>query len=453
MFWQLLLAQAILVLSLAVFLPVLLGYLLNTTADQFISERLKREAQAIATGRPTWWQQARGPSFQGSLRITDTGALDVEAASGQLPVPLAKLEHGDGPIFFKYGRYDVLTLPVSRAGRPEWIVVAQNRTYPNHLVDNVVTSFLERFIWVVPASLLASLLIGLLILGRVTGRFRRTASQADAIGLDHIGHRLEPASVPLEAVPLVHATNRALDRLEAGYRFQGEFIGNVAHELRTPLALISLRLEALDPSPERDAVQLGVERANRVIQQLMDLAIVDRHHRKVESFDPVALAGEVVSVMAPLALHRDHDIDFTAPAGQHAWVEGIIGLVQIALTNLIDNAVRHTPAGCTVSVRVEPDGSMIVADDGPGFAVETLANQTKRYRKEGTNRTDSAGLGLSIVERIMAVCGGSLEIDNIVPNGTRCVVRLRASPPPPGMAASEAPARPRGKKAWRPAPK
>ena len=77
MFWQLLLAQAILVLSLAVFLPVLLGYLLNTTADQFISERLKREAQAIATGRPTWWQQARGPSFQGSLRITDTGALPL----------------------------------------------------------------------------------------------------------------------------------------------------------------------------------------------------------------------------------------------------------------------------------------------------------------------------------------------------------------------------------------
>ena len=423
MFWQLLLAQAILVLSLAVFLPVLLGYLLNTTADQFISERLKREAQAIATGRPTWWQQARGPSFQGSLRITDAGALDVEATSGQLPVPLAKLEHGDGPIFFKYGRYDVLTLPVSRAGRPEWIVVAQNRTYPNHIVDNVVTSFLERFIWVVPASLLASLLIGLLILGRVTGRFRRTARQADAIGLDHIGHRLEPASVPLEAVPLVHATNRALDRLEAGYRFQGEFIGNVAHELRTPLALISLRLEALDPSPERDAVQLGVERANRVIQQLMDLAIVDRHHRKVESFDPVALAGEVVSVMAPLALHRDHDID---------------------------TAVRPTPAGCTVSVRVDPDGSMVVADDGPGFAVETLANQTKRYRREGTNRTDSAGLGLSIVERIMAVCGGSLEIDNIAPNGTRCVVRLRASPPPPGMVASETPARPRGKKARRP---
>ncbi|WP_438802693.1 hypothetical protein, partial [Klebsiella variicola] len=88
---------------------------------------------------------------------------------------------------------------------------------------NVVTTFLARFAWIVPASLFASLIIGLLILGRVTGRFRRTARQADAIGLDHIDHRLEPESVPLEAVPLVHATNRALDRLEAGYRFQSEF--------------------------------------------------------------------------------------------------------------------------------------------------------------------------------------------------------------------------------------
>ncbi|WP_204351543.1 hypothetical protein, partial [Serratia marcescens] len=68
--------------------------------------------------------------------------------------------------------------------------------------------------------------------------------------------------------------------------------------------LISLRLEALDPSPERESAQLGVERANRVVQQLMDLAIVDRHHRKLETFDPVALAGEVASVMAPLALRR-----------------------------------------------------------------------------------------------------------------------------------------------------
>ncbi|MBL7599062.1 hypothetical protein INQ10_23815, partial [Escherichia coli] len=66
MFWQLFLSQVILVLFLAVFLPMLLGYLLSTTADQFVSDRLQREALAIATDRPTRWQ-ARGPSFQGSL--------------------------------------------------------------------------------------------------------------------------------------------------------------------------------------------------------------------------------------------------------------------------------------------------------------------------------------------------------------------------------------------------
>jgi len=402
-----------------VLLPVLFGYLLNATADQFVAERLKRDALAIAAESPISWE-ARGLSFQGRFDISGAGRPRLSTGSNALPIPLDALEHGDRPRFFKYGVYDALTLPTSRPGRKEWILVAQDRTVPNHIVDDVVTTFLVRFVWIMPASLLASLAIGLLILRRVTGRFRQTARQADAIGLDHIDQRLEPDSVPLEATPLVLATNHALDRLEAGYRVQGEFIGNVAHELRTPLALISLRVEALPPSPERDLIRLGVERANRVIQQLMDLAIVDRHHARSETFDPVALAREVVSVMAPLALHRGHNINFAAPADSNVRFQGIVGLVQIALANLIDNAVRHTPEGCTVSVRVEPNGSVTVADDGPGFVLRGPDDTTGHHRK----RAASTGLGLSIVERIMSVCGGSFEIHSAPPRGTRCVIKL-----------------------------
>ncbi len=116
---------------------------------------------------------------------------------------------------------------------------------------------------------------------------------------------------------------------------------------------------------------------------------MDRHHRKLETFDPVALAGEVASVMAPLALRRDHDINFAAPMGDHAWVE-IVGRYR----NRIDQPDRQCGAphagGLHRFGQVAQDGSMVVADDGPGFAVEILADQTKRYRREPIEPTAPA---------------------------------------------------------------
>lgn len=250
--------------------------------------------------------------------------------------------------------------------------------------------------------------------------------------MHRIDVRLRPDDLPLEARPLVNATNRALDRLEAGYRFQGDFVGNVAHELRTPLALISLRTEGLEPSPERDLILLGVERANHVVLQLMELAAIDRHSPEIVGFDPCELVTDLVGTMAPLVFERDHVIAFVEPGVPPPFLLGVPGLIEIALTNLIDNAVRHTPPGCTVTVSVQDDGLIVVEDDGPGLAVDTHDGERRRYRREDTKRSDSAGLGMSIVQRIMTVCGGSLETGNGAAGGARCTIRLRSvqSPAP-----------------------
>ena len=298
-------------------------------------------------------------------------------------------------MFFARGNYDVVSMPVAAPGNTarRWIVAAQDRTVPDEIVDDVVASFLSRFLWVLPASLLASLVIGLAIVRHMTSSFRRTAAAADEISLHRIDVRLDASRLPFEAQPLVVAANRALARLEAGYRFQGEFVGNVAHELRTPLALISLRAEGLPPSPERDLIQRGVERANHVVRQLMELAAIDRHYPQIEPFDPRALAREVVGLMAPLVFRADHVISYSEPDEAPQAVQGVPGLVEIALTNLIDNAIRHTPPGTSITVSVGDDGSIAVEDDGPALTVEGRDERGQRFRQAGTTRSDSAGLG------------------------------------------------------------
>ena len=438
------LSQVILMVATATILPILLVYFLSSTADGLISAELARDARAIAAGTSPGPGELGGSSDEAAFlqgnAVRDTGRSGrrfvVYDASGTIvrqggdamPIPLSGVPRGPGPVFLRHGRYDVLSLPLARAGSaPQWIVMVQDRTVPEEIVDDVVTSFLSRFVWIVPASLLASLLVGLFVVRQVTDKFRRTAAQVDAISTHRIDVRLPSDDLPTEAAPLASAINRVLDRLEAGYRYQGEFVGNVAHELRTPLALISLRTEALDPSPERELILRAVERANHVVRQLRERAAIDRHYPEIESIDACVLVRDIVGLMAPLVFRADHVIAFVEPVARAPLVQGVPGLLQIALTNLIDNAVRHTPAGCTITVSVEPDGGIVVEDDGPGLAVETDRSESRRYRREGTNRSDSAGLGLSIVERIVTVCGGLIEIGNRPSGGARFAIRLLAA--------------------------
>ena len=109
-------------------------------------------------------------------------------------------------------------------------------------------------------------------------------------------------------------------------------------------------------------------------------------------------------------------------------MRGVAELLLIAITNLIDNAVRHTPAGSSIVVSAAPDGSVTVEDDGPGLAVDARDPVARRFRRSDIARSDSAGLGLSIVERILGVCGGVLETGSSAGGGALLRLRLDATP-------------------------
>lgn len=249
---------------------------------------------------------------------------------------------------------------------------------------------------------------------------RQMSERAASIGPATISQRLPLGSAPCEIAPLVVAFNTALDRLEAGWRAQREFSANAAHELRTPLATLRAQVESLlEPEERKDAIE-EFERLGRLIAQLLALAEADTGEklRKV-SFDLVELARGLTTEMAGDVVASGRSIAFEC-AHEHWVCHGEPDLVEVALRNLLENAMRHTPPGCEIVVSIDQAGRLSVSDDGPGVPPGFHHRLFQRFSKADAHGF-GAGLGLSIVSRVMVLHGGEARLDPS-PAGARFVL-------------------------------
>ncbi|MBV8238853.1 MAG: hypothetical protein JO221_08790, partial [Sphingomonas sp.] len=177
LFGKLLAGQIVIVVVVAVALPLLLSHMLHDTADAFIAARLEREATGFAHGSGATDQPLPREHGNRFFALFDAQGRALQARPAVLPFDLSDLPHGADRRFTTWGRYDVLTRPVALpAGGNGWVVVAQDRTHPEEIVDDVVRSFLRRFAWVIAAALLGSLLLSFIVLRHVTGMFRDAAA-------------------------------------------------------------------------------------------------------------------------------------------------------------------------------------------------------------------------------------------------------------------------------------
>jgi signal transduction histidine kinase len=432
LYGQLLLGQLLLFGLIIVLLPTILVIDLHRTADDFVARRLGADARtierALAAPVPPSKQALEhllGPFYQPgwatrAYRIADAAnhPLYQGGVTGDFGVtPLAR----DGVrTFFHRGNLDVYEISRQIGGRRYRIAIAQDRTRPEVIVDNVVASFLHRAIWLVPIIFLGSTLLGLFFLRRLTATLRHVARDAEHIGPQTLDTRLPVARLPMEARSLVTATNRALDRVAQGYRRQASFVASVAHELRTPLALVALRSDLFPDGADKAALKRAVDQATHVVSQLMELAMIDGRTPSVETIDLDLIARETVETMAPLVYRSGRTIEVLNSFELSSRTIGNDGLLRIALTNLIDNAVRHTPSETRIVVAAMFD-AVFVCDDGPGIEVEDGDDITAQYRTTARQRTDSAGLGLSIVQRIMMAMGGRMTV---MPNAPGTNIRL-----------------------------
>jgi two-component system sensor histidine kinase QseC len=244
-------------------------------------------------------------------------------------------------------------------------------------------------------------------------------------------HPIPETVVPLEAKPLVDALNALFQRLQQAFETERRFTSDAAHELRTPLAAlktqaqVALRASADDERRRAlNQVITGVDRATHLAQQLLTLARIDPTlWVGREQVDLPALASEVLAEIAPAALARD--IELSLEAGSAPAIRGDRAMLGIMLRNMVDNALKFTPAGGKVEVSLAQDGALLklsVDDSGPGVPPEERARVFERfYRQVGTNAPGS-GLGLSIVKRIADLHHAEVRLGDAALGGLRIEV-------------------------------
>ena len=230
---------------------------------------------------------------------------------------------------------------------------------------------------------------------------------------------LPVGAAPAEVLPLIDRLNHLFERIAASIQNERRFTADAAHELRTPVAAIKAQAQVARGAQDTtarmhalDSVILGCDRAAHLIEQLLTLARLDSLQKfALESCELQTLAVEVIAEMTPLARQKNVQLDLAE--GEAATVQALPGLLRILLRNLIDNAVRYTPAGTQIQVRVDhADGlpRITVSDNGPGIPDEERDKVLERfYRPLGTGEQGS-GLGLSIVQRIAAIHGATLQL-------------------------------------------
>ena len=304
-----------------------------------------------------------------------------------------------------------------------YIQVAQPMTVRDELAAGLAGRMLIPFVLLIP------LLAGL-IWRSVTRNLRPLQTVASAVAArdEDSMQALDDTGLPLEIRSMVIAINQLLTRLSDAMQLQRTFIADAAHELRTPLTALKLQLALTERATTDAQRQLGfvklhtrLERSIHLVKQLLSLTRSESR-AEVERFTYInlsALVQDVVQELLPLA--EASRIDLRADIGDKVTVLGQPENCRIVISNLLDNAIRYTPAlgQVRVSATLEAGHAVLrVTDNGHGIAAHERERVFDRfYRCEGSEVTGS-GLGLAIVRNITDAHHATLTLsDNLAGSG------------------------------------
>lgn len=252
--------------------------------------------------------------------------------------------------------------------------------------------------------------------------------------------RLDPVPLkrlPAELQPIIVAINELMARLDQALAQERRFTSDAAHELRTPLALVRLQIEGLDPLADEASRQIahqrllkGIDRLSRIVSQMLQLARLEQAADQImlTQVDLKAVLAASVAELAPAAMAKDQDLSLEVSAEACLLDHAQPDALAIMMRNLLDNAIRYTPPGGRIGVTLgleEGHARLAVEDSGPGIPEALRERVWERFFRPPGMESPGSGLGLSIVRRVLELHRGSARISpGKAGGGLRVEVRL-----------------------------
>nr|WP_191093057.1 ATP-binding protein [Bradyrhizobium campsiandrae] len=409
----------------AIFLPLVLFWLLSSEIDQLHRAAMRAQAETLAE------RIAVQPDGKVTFNLPDSLRGLYSEAYGRYQYDI---RNEDGRLLFSSHKKTggVESQSISGADVTQTIgdttfriQVAEDLSHRDVITDDIVSNFFRRVGWITIPILLVLLAIDIIIFRRAIAPLWKASEKASNIGPARTDIRLPTEQIPREIVPLVTAVNQALDRLEDGFRVQRQFTADAAHQLRTPLAILRTRVETLGDNAVRQALHDDIEGMSRIVAQLLEIAELDTLVLDPgETADLRAVCVEVVGSIAPLAIAQHKDIALKG-ADAPVMIHGNFEMLQRAIFNLAENAIKFTAKDTSVDVEVGEDGSVRVRDCGPGVTEAERELIFQRFWRRDRQRSDGAGLGLSIVRGVADDHDATVAVDNLPGGGAEFTLRFR----------------------------
>lgn len=323
----------------------------------------------------------------------------------------------------------VITRPLYRMGKLKYIIQLATPTQSHHLL---LRSKMKLILVTIPIFLLLTSFLGVFFVKRVFKPVTQIIQTAQQISVKDMSKRIEAQHTDDEIKSLVEAFNDMITRLEKSFLHIDEFSSNVAHELKTPLAIIRGELEVAlrkerSAQGYQKAIQVTLEEIQRVLKTVNDLLLLAKLDYRTEAFqfEPTELnefLEEIQEQSKFMAIEKNLTITLT-PADQKLIVSANKLHLRRLFLNLLDNAIKYTPPGGKVDIRLTRNANqaqIAICDTGIGIKKENIAKIFNRffYSESSDQITSSAGLGLSLVQSIAKIHHAAITVTSQIGQGS-----------------------------------
>lgn len=433
-------AVALVLLASALGLVILQRGMLTLGIDEALRQRadnIQTEVSVLSAGAVLPGGGDQEDSFLQLLDPAGQVMASTPNVSGMLPAvpvrlagPLPEVRTVTGlPI--SHGEFRVLVRPLDMATGPATLVVGKNLDDVAESVHVLVLSLAVS----VPVVVAVLALLVWWLTGRVLRPVESVRTEVASIQGDQLHRRVPVPGVEDEISRLAQTMNAMLDRVEHATERQRAFVADASHELRGPLTRLRSELEValahpqtIDPGSVNQSLLTEVVELQQLVDDLLFLARSDAGSISTPT-EPVDLDDLVLLEAKRLRERGRVHVDTSAISAARA--TGDARQLRRAIANLAGNAERHARSTVSFEVRERGDGSeVVVADDGPGIPVENRAAVFRRFTRLDHARSPDAGgvgLGLAIVDDIVARHGGTITIASVDGGGARLVMLLPRS--------------------------